>query len=136
MSYQRDKDLLEFCTSFEINVYELKNEARLRLLSTHLNWLEADPLPHTTGHMIETIMLMQQWQVTHRWMYRITEDGKIPGYKSLENHVRQVMNSITVARWNDGYHADLCWSVVLPNGSQLEGDLEIEHETKETANGL
>ena len=136
MYHQRDNNLMEFWTTFELSVYELKHDERHRLLSMHLNWLEADPIPHTTGHMIETIMLMQQWQVTHRWMYHTSEDEKIPGYKSLENHVRQVMNSITMPRWNDGYHADLCWAVVLPNGSQLEGDLEIEHETKETANGL
>ena len=136
MSHTPAKDLLKFWASFEILVCQIERAECHRLLETHLNWLDVGRIEHTTGHMIETVMLYDKWQVTHCWMCHITEARKLPGYKSLEHHVRQVMNPVTMARWNGGYHADLSWAIVLPNGSRLGGDLEIEHETKEISDEI
>ena len=91
----------------ELRDSRLPNRARChRLLETHLNWLDVDRIE--TGHMI-AIMLYDKWQVTQ-------EDGKLPGYKSLEQCHDESRN---MARWNTGYHADLSWAIVLPNSTRL-----------------
>ena len=90
--------LLDISASFEILVHQMDRPECHRVLEMHLEWLDTKMVEHTTGHMIETIMLWEKWQVTHCWMYHVSKDGKLPGMKSLEHHVRQVMNPVTLAR--------------------------------------
>ena len=136
MNQQRDNDLLEFATSFDLMVCQMTKQEAHRALSMHIQWLDETHLPETSGHALETLMLWEQWRLTHHWLYRISDSGQIPGYKSLEHHIAQVMNPVTLARWNDGYHAELSWSVTLPTGNVLGGEIAVEHEAKENANGL
>lgn len=125
------KDLMELWASFEILVWDLQYDEKFRLWTIHEKWLHTELPEHTSGHIIEVMVLADRWQMTHHWTYRLTESGQMPGVKSLENHVRQVMNYVTVARWNEGYHDDLTWAVKLHTGNQFGGELEIEHETRE-----
>ena len=71
--------LLDISASFEILVHQMDRPECHRVLEMHLEWLDTKMVEHTTGHMIETIMLWEKWQVTHCWMYHVSKDGKLPG---------------------------------------------------------